>query len=126
MPPKESTANGRKRMSFVRRSRETEAAVEAMPALLAVVDPLNLVSSAMRSEEKAVSAVTSARQHVEVLVLAVATSMARHDSGGAQPGGGRQAGSRGKPMSRQQDGVLGSMKMQEGWEVQDGWHDDHG
>ena len=70
-----------------------------MPASLTVVDPLNLVSSAMRSKEKAVSAVTSALRHVEVLVLAVVTSMARYDSGAVLPGGGRQAGSRGKPTS---------------------------
>jgi len=51
--------------------------VEAMPASLVAVDPLNLVSSAMRSVERAASAVTSARRHVEVLVLAVVTSIAK-------------------------------------------------
>ena len=89
MPPNESTEKGRKRMLLARRSRETEEAVEVMPESLVVEEPLNLDTSAMRSAEKAVSAVSSAQRQVEVLVLAMVTSMARQDWGVARPGGGR-------------------------------------
>jgi len=76
MPPKESTEKGRRRMLSVRRSRETEEAVEAMPALLTVVRPVNLVNSAIRCAVVAASAVVRARRQDESLVLTVVTSMA--------------------------------------------------